>query len=203
MNTKPTLSAQDSSGAVVFLQILLLFPLHCSSPERTSISTPVTMQNKGIPKTARGLSLLILLATASSIQARDFFQTTPSEEKFLPVDQAFQFASKVTDKTLELHWQVTPGYYLYRGRIKVTPVAASVRLGPPRFSIPGTREQDPYFGEVTVFFKSVSATVPVTLPRNLDRTRIDITYQGCAKAGFCYPPQHRQVLFSAANHPDE
>lgn len=161
------------------------------------------MRNEGIPKTVHRLSLLVLLVMAGSVQARDFFQTTPAQEKFLPVDQAFQFVSEVTGRGLELHWQITPGYYLYRGRIKVTPLSGSVRVGPPSFSIPGTREQDPYFGEVTVFFKSVSARVPVTLPQGLDHARIDVSYQGCAKAGFCYPPQHRQLVFSAAKQPKE
>jgi len=140
---------------------------------------------------------LVLLLTVFSIsgQARDFFQSGSSAGKFLPVDQAFRFSAGNDPDAAHLSWQVTPGYYLYRGRIRVTSKTPGVTLAKPEFSISGTEENDPYFGKVTVFFKDVSARVGVKLPPGTTRALLDVTYQGCAKAGLCYPPQHREVTF--------
>ena len=148
------------------------------------------------------MSLLVIALGVTATPARSVSlfggNGGQSLDQFLPVDQAFRFNSRMVDNSLGLDWQVTDGYYLYRGRIKVTSADPAVQIGTPQFSIPGTKEDDPYFGKVTVFFEDVSAQVPVQLPPGKSEAELTVTYQGCAKAGLCYPPQHKKVLFQAA-----
>uniref|UniRef100_UPI003569D408 protein-disulfide reductase DsbD n=1 Tax=Marinobacter sediminum TaxID=256323 RepID=UPI003569D408 len=41
----------------------------------------------------------------------------------------------------------------------------------------------------------VEVRVPVTLPEGVREAELKVTYQGCAEAGLCYPPQTRDVLY--------
>lgn len=114
---------------------------------------------------------------------------------FLPVDEALAFSDASDGNRLTLTWTVADGYYLYRDRIRVTPATDGVTLGTPSFSAPGEVTEDDYFGTVTVFRQPVTASVPVTLPEGASEATVRVTYQGCAEAGLCYPPQTREVLF--------
>ncbi|HBF92279.1 MAG TPA: thiol:disulfide interchange protein, partial [Marinobacter adhaerens] len=114
---------------------------------------------------------------------------------FLPVDEALPFSFSTNADTVVLSWNITPGHYLYRDRISITATNPEVSLGEPTFSAPGTVTEDEFFGKTTVFFDPVDARVPVALPAGLREAELQVTYQGCAKAGLCYPPQTRDVLF--------
>ncbi|MBB5322429.1 protein-disulfide reductase DsbD [Marinobacter oulmenensis] len=114
---------------------------------------------------------------------------------FLPVDEALPFNYTTDDGAVRLSWQITPGHYLYRSRIQVSTTTEGVTLGEPEFSRPGTVIDDEFFGESTVFFDPVEVRVPVTLPDGVREAELQVRYQGCAKAGLCYPPQTRDVLY--------
>ncbi|TBW59189.1 protein-disulfide reductase DsbD [Marinobacter halodurans] len=117
---------------------------------------------------------------------------------FLPVDEALPFSSGLADNGVELTWNIAPEHYLYRDRIKVVATDPGVEVGKPRFSLAGHTKDDPYFGKVTVFTDPINAMVPVTLPEGVDETTLKVTYQGCAEAGLCYPPQTRDALYVAS-----
>ncbi|MDF0752040.1 protein-disulfide reductase DsbD [Marinobacter sp. 71-i] len=118
---------------------------------------------------------------------------------FLPVDEALPFSYTADTNAVVLSWDITPGHYLYQGRIKVTSNTEGVTLGEPDFSYTGTDTEDEYFGKVTVFYDPVQARVPVNLPDGVREAKLQVTYQGCAKAGLCYPPQTRDVLYYASS----
>ncbi|MDC0662050.1 protein-disulfide reductase DsbD [Marinobacter sp. SS21] len=122
-----------------------------------------------------------------------------SQMEFLPVDDALPFNFTTEGNNLVLTWNVAPGHYLYKDRITIQPDNDQVRMGSPAFSRSGTVTEDDYFGEVTVFYDPVTATLPVELPDHLTETTFQVTYQGCAEAGLCYPPQTREALFFPAN----
>ncbi|MBL8197964.1 MAG: protein-disulfide reductase DsbD [Chromatiales bacterium] len=112
----------------------------------------------------------------------------------LPVAQAFPLDAVLGDDfTLQIRWNITPGYYLYRHTLKASTSSESVQLGPP--SLPaGTAMQDEAYGDTLVFHEPVTMTVPlirrgpaaVSLP-------LSIEYQGCKLDSICYPPQRVQV----------
>jgi thiol:disulfide interchange protein DsbD len=114
---------------------------------------------------------------------------------FLPVDEALPFSYSTDRGSVVLNWNTAPEHYLYKGRIKITPVTEGVTTGEPEFSLQGKDIEDDYFGAVTVFYDPIEARVPVTLPDGINEAHLTVTYQGCAKAGLCYPPQTRDVLY--------
>ena len=120
------------------------------------------------------------------------------EEEFLDPDVAFVAgAYPVSDRELRVRFDIAPGYYLYRERFMFAPAPGeSFRLAPPSLP-PGEVKHDEYFGDVEVYYREVEAALSVqsagALPREL---RVDVTYQGCAEAGLCYPPIIRTLAFN-------
>lgn len=135
----------------------------------------------------------ILVPATASAAGGSFFGSGNGD--FLPVDEALPFNFTTDTGAVVLSWNIAPEHYLYKSRINITPVTDGVAIGEPEFSLPGTVTDDEFFGEMTVFFDPVDARVPVTLPDGLSEAQLQVTYQGCAKAGLCYPPQTRDVLY--------
>lgn len=122
-------------------------------------------------------------------------------QDFLPVDEALPFSYSTTNTGVLLRWDTAPEHYLYKERIGVTSQQEGVEIGDPSFSLPGTATEDPFFGEVTVFYEPVQADVAIQLPEGVREATLEVTYQGCAEAGLCYPPQTREVLYYAGGEP--
>jgi len=117
-----------------------------------------------------------------------------SDADFLPVDQAFVFSAQSPSRDLvRLRWDIADDYYLYRDKTKITTRATDVQLGSP--SIPGGKtEHDEYFGEQVVFYGEMVADVPVATAADVGEVTLEVTYQGCADAGLCYPPTKRTLV---------
>jgi thiol:disulfide interchange protein DsbD len=127
--------------------------------------------------------------SASSINAILGAARNSNEDEFLPPDQAFQLAAYADgpDK-VRLEWVIHEGYYLYKSRIKVASTSAQAQLGTP--ALPqGKEKEDEYFGKQEVYHDELTATVPVARAAGsaLDLP-VEVTYQGCADKGLCYPP---------------
>jgi thiol:disulfide interchange protein DsbD len=141
----------------------------------------------------------LLLIALIGFSAPGFAQSSlfGGSNDFLPVDEALPFSSFSSDKGVILRWDIAPEHYLYQGRVEVTSKTEGVELGQPEFSYRGTDTEDEYFGKVTVFYDPVQAEVAVSLPEGVREANLEVTYQGCANAGLCYPPQTRDVLYYA------
>jgi thioredoxin:protein disulfide reductase len=116
------------------------------------------------------------------------------EDKFLPPDQAFRFdaLAEGTDR-VELHWDIADGYYLYRARIKVSTPSTQAQLGPPEFPT-GQFKTDEYFGRQEIYHHDLIVPVPVARSSGGSlELPVQVTYQGCAEAGLCYPPITKTV----------
>ena len=108
----------------------------------------------------------------------------------LPPDQVYQVsATATTPGSISVHWDILPGYYLYKNKFQFVSHVTGVKLGTPDFP-PGEIKTDPYFGKQEIYTKAVTATVPYTGVGKLD---LELIYQGCFEKGFCYPPQHKHV----------
>lgn len=115
-------------------------------------------------------------------------------DTFLPPDQAFRFDALADGSDrVRLNWEIAEGYYLYRARIKVATRAGNVQLGTPQMPA-GQVKNDEYFGRQEVYHHELIATVPVarTAGGTLE-VPLEVTYQGCADAGLCYPPVTKTV----------
>ena len=119
----------------------------------------------------------------------------PNDEP-LPIDQAFQFAATAKDyQTALLMWKIAPGYYIYRERIKVVPTAQSrAAIGQPLFPR-GIKKSFPSIGSFDVYQNHVAIPIPI-IQSNQQAITLNVTYQGCANSGYCYPPATKQVTIN-------
>ncbi|MEM5545803.1 protein-disulfide reductase DsbD [Pseudoalteromonas fuliginea] len=108
----------------------------------------------------------------------------PSQQTFLPVDQAFMFDFDQQGSTLFVGWDIAPDYYLYKKKIEIIAKGANIQVGD---SGSGEIIEDEFFGKTEVFFNS--ASVISKLSNVTDGAVVKVRYQGCAKAGLCYPPE--------------
>ncbi|MDH3350905.1 MAG: protein-disulfide reductase DsbD [Gammaproteobacteria bacterium] len=117
--------------------------------------------------------------------------------EFLPVDEAFKpILIPVDGNTVEVTFQITPGYYLYKEKIAVAAVSDNVQLG--KLDLPkGKLKYDEFFGESEVYFDDVFASLPLARATPEAMTlELEVEFQGCAEGGLCYPPTTRIVSTS-------
>ncbi|MGL4269511.1 MAG: protein-disulfide reductase DsbD [Plesiomonas sp.] len=135
----------------------------------------------------RLITLIGLLLLSTSALALNLFPKS-SAPGFVPVDDAFPFDFQQQGDQLKLHWQVKDGYYLYRHSLSVS--ANQATLG--QFTLPpGTAHHDEFFGETQIFAQPLTLTIPIAATGQ--QPSVTVTYQGCAAAGLCYPPETRTV----------
>ena len=115
-------------------------------------------------------------------------------EEFLDPAVAFKPRARALDaQTIEVAFEIAKGYYLYRDKFRLAVDGDSVTLGTPVFP-KGKEKNDENFGKVEVFYKNVAIRLPVE--RNASGVlplKLNVTSQGCADAGVCYPPQTQTV----------
>lgn len=149
----------------------------------TTWRTTVAVANAGLVDPRRAVGL--------------FGGASRSGEDFLPVDEAFAFDA-IADgpDRVRLRWRIADGYYLYRQQLKATTTTEEARLG--AVSLPrGKTKTDEFFGEQEVFYGELVALLPVARAgaREMDLP-LEVTYQGCAEAGLCYPPESKSITVS-------
>lgn len=111
-----------------------------------------------------------------------------SGNQFVPVNQAFAFDFNQQADRLTLSWQVKPGYYLYRQQFKISAQGAQLA----DWQLPqGKAHEDEFYGKTAIFPESL--TLPLTLLHADKGATVTVTWQGCAAAGFCYPPETRTL----------
>lgn len=144
------------------------------------------------------ISILGMPLSAHSEGLGDLFGNaadSSSQSKFLPVDKAFKVQSSTTthqsDATLKVQFDITPGHYVYKDKVKLT-LPKGVSAGPFQFNQAVQFVDDPQFGRVAVFDqRSVIATATLTNSgsTSINNGTVTVGWQGCAKAGLCYPPE--------------
>lgn len=116
------------------------------------------------------------------------------DQEFLPADQAFRFSATAAGTgDIVAHWDIAPGYYLYRKRFGFDTSETGVTLGTATLP-PGEIKQDEFFGTMEVYHHAVDARIPVQGETGAARSlTFSATCQGCAEAGMCYPPVTKTV----------
>ena len=136
----------------------------------------------------RILTLILLLCSTSTFAG---LFDAPGRSQFVPADRAFVFDFQQNQHDLNLTWQVKDGYYLYRKQISITPSQADIaEVKLP----PGVWHEDEFYGKSEIYRKQL--TIPITVNQAKSGATLTITYQGCADAGFCYPPETKTVPLS-------
>ncbi len=138
---------------------------------------------------AQRVLTLILLLCSTSVFAGLF--DAPGRSNFTPADQAFVFDFQQNQHELNLNWTVKEGYYLYRKQISITPAQAQVG----ELKLPaGVAHEDEFYGKSEIYRGQLS--VPVTVTQADKGATLTVTYQGCADAGLCYPPETKVAPLS-------
>ncbi|WP_370606636.1 protein-disulfide reductase DsbD [Citrobacter werkmanii] len=136
----------------------------------------------------RILTLILLLCSTSTFAG---LFDAPGRSQFVPADRAFVFDFQQNQHDLNLSWQVKDGYYLYRKQISITPSQADIaEVKLP----PGVWHEDEFYGKSEIYRKQLN--IPVTVNQAASGATLTVTYQGCADAGFCYPPETKTVPLS-------
>ncbi|UTF61504.1 protein-disulfide reductase DsbD [Gilvimarinus sp. DA14] len=163
---------------------------------------------------AIGIYLLLLAAASSSLadtkslfapdskgEASPVAQQTlgadsdGSEPEFLPVTEAYLLSSWIKDNQLIIHWDIEPGYYLYREKINLQTSAAEALN--PSFSA-SEEKFDEYFEKfMQVYYTGATLTLP--LSEQTQPFKLKVQSQGCADAGLCYPPHDDYLQIDPTN----
>ena len=155
-----------------------------------------SLYNKRMKKNSwTALSLLIL--TFFSLVS--FAHTTPQQP--LSVNQAFRFTATAKDyQTAILQWQIAPGYYLYRDRFKIRALKPeAMRLAQPILPFNSIEKSFPPLGQFAVYNKNIYIIQPI-INSNKESITLQVSYQGCSKNGYCYPPTSKVVTINLSNH---
>ena len=112
------------------------------------------------------------------------------DKEFLPSDEAFKHSLWIEGSTLYIGFDIENDYYLYRDKIRILSRDDDYKLS--QVEIPeGVEINDEFFGDVFIYedYAIMSAEI-ITKEKEISNLPISITFQGCAKAGLCYPPEN-------------
>ncbi len=149
------------------------------------------LSKRPIPMARIPCRLLLFIVVFLSCAPVALASGTLSNGQFLPPNQAFSYHKTVKDDgQVALHWHIADGYYLYRSRLTVEGANAPVaQVNKPK----GKFIHDRYFGDEHIYDHDITMTVAPGRAR-----RLKLTWQVCAKAGLCYPPQHATINIPAS-----
>lgn len=146
------------------------------------------------------LTLSTLPSVSHSASLSDLFgdnaTTTVDKKKPLPVNQAFNVVPLQQGNQLTVQINITDGYYAYKDKLKLE-LPNDVTAKPFKFSLTPNFVDDPDFGRVPVFEQTVTATTTLSSDSPIVNQPATVKWQGCAKAGLCYPPE--KVKFTIQN----
>jgi thiol:disulfide interchange protein DsbD len=137
------------------------------------------------------LLLICLLAFSSLVRG--------AEPELLEPDQAFRFMARLKDaRTIEVNYQIAPGYYLYRDKFRFTLAPADAKAGTPQLPA-GKLKRDEFFGEVETYRGHLAIALPFELDAGATPAiTLTALSQGCADVGVCYVPHEQKARLSLA-----
>lgn len=133
------------------------------------------------------LSLLLLLCWLPLLAHAQWFSSSSNQSDFLPVLEAFQPTAWHDGSAIYIGIDIADDYYLYRHQFSVSSKTDAVSLDEPLLP-QGTFTTDEFMGDVYVFRDKLVFETPFS-PSYSGPIDIELTFQGCADAGLCYPPE--------------
>ncbi|MCK9513723.1 MAG: protein-disulfide reductase DsbD [Pigmentiphaga sp.] len=141
--------------------------------------------------------LALLFLTACWLAVASPTARAMSESDFLPPEQAFRMqAQALPGDVLEVSFAIEPGYYLYHDPFAFAAEPDAAALGAaeiPRgeviYDAVFEKDLETHRGGVAIRLPLAGEPRPLT---------VQVTSQGCAEAGLCYPPQTWPIKLAAA-----
>ena len=151
-----------------------------------------------IRRTLKLCLLLSLWLPLGALAQNALSAYTQQQTQFLPVDEAYQLTLVADgDQRLMLQWVIAPEYYLYRHAFKVQASDSESAIAANLVIPDGLAKTDEFFGDVEVYYDALEARVDLEAATEL--AQVKVTYQGCADAGLCYPPETKSFLWHMAS----
>ena len=137
---------------------------------------------------------LLVLAILLSAPALGQLKLGGSTDNLLEPEKAFRFSARALDaNSIEVHFVIADGYYMYRERFRFS--AQGAQLGAAEFP-PGDKHKDDFFGEVETYRKDLRIRIPA---RGSGAFDLKVTSQGCADVGVCYIPMDSTARITLAS----
>ncbi len=122
-------------------------------------------------------------------------QPSFAQDDFLDPEKAFTLSAQVDDsQTLHIDFSIAPDYYMYRERFELKAIATdnthrTIPIEQAQLSN-GVVKYDPTFDkDMEVYHHQALLTLPLNkLDSHGQAFTLEVTAQGCADAGLCYPP---------------
>jgi len=132
---------------------------------------------------------LLLLLSASVFAAQDF----------LPPEKAFRVESSWIENSnqIEIDFSPAQGYYIYQESLKFEVGTEAGKLYSIRPKLPlGIEKFDETFQKKLQVYKQPFVVLFDAKPETGKPLHIEVSLQGCAEAGICYPPMTLQFLLT-------
>ena len=132
---------------------------------------------------------LLLLLSAHVFAAQDF----------LPPEKAFRVEATWLENSnqIELEFLPAKGYYIYQESLKFQVGSQAGKLSNMRPSLPiGIEKFDETFQKKLQVYKDPFLVFLVTKSAAGEPVHLEVTLQGCAEAGICYPPMTLKFLLA-------
>ncbi|WP_281950662.1 protein-disulfide reductase DsbD [Nitrosophilus kaiyonis] len=115
------------------------------------------------------------------------FGSFEMNQKILEPNEAFKPSMKIKKDGLEFKIDLAEGIDVYKDKIKLKLISPQKKDIP--LSLPPAKEEN---GE-KLYYKNVTFFVPFKdLP--IGEIKLELHYQGCSKAGLCYPPLKKEFI---------
>jgi len=113
-----------------------------------------------------------------------------------PASAVFQIHVKAYDpNTLLLTWDIKPGFFLYRDRIRIA-ASHNELIDLADIKLPAAQTKTNHLNETILIYRKY-LKLPISLVAlHPGETIINIHDQGCADEGFCYPPETHAIKLS-------
>ncbi len=181
-------------------------------PHPSVLNPCLLARARGLPRRAAALLGTLLLALCGLLGS------ARAADDFLEPERAFADTAAMADPlTLDIHWEIAPGYYMYQDRFEVriedaqgrllvfrrsdlTPEDAETRAPAwgDALRLPhGQVKYDPTFEkDMEVFHGGVTLRAALR-PGAEGPLQVAVTGQGCADEGLCYPPMTKTFVLQA------
>ncbi len=119
--------------------------------------------------------------------------TQAQQMSFLEPDKAFIISGMLTQDSLKIKYEAAAGYYMYQESMSVKVKGQKDHLKIDSKDIPVAHEKfDQNFNKIVRTYTGVSEWIfPITSVPIQTPLVLEITVQGCAEKGICYPPMTR------------
>ena len=119
--------------------------------------------------------------------------------EFLPPEKAFRVEATWLENSNEIEIEFLPakGYYIYQESLKFQAGSQAGKLGSIKPSLPlGIEKFDETFQKKLQVYKQPFMVLLGVKPQVASPMHVEVTLQGCAEAGICYPPMTLSFLLT-------